>query len=184
MTSTSHEIPIWDIVVRLFHWSIVLLFFLNFFVLEDGENLHKWAGYLMGGFLLLRLVWGFVGPRNACFHCFCPTFKRISHHVVAIRSGCIDPTEGHNPIGGLMIFLLLFMLSLTVVSGWMLTLDKFWGVEWVEELHETAANITLLAVIIHVSAVIIMERILGISLIRPMITGKRRIVNKTQQSDI
>ncbi len=175
ISSTSHEIHIWDIVVRLFHWSVVMLFFLNFFILEDGGRLHEWAGYWMGGLLLLRLIWGFVGSKNARFHHFFPTPQRIRHHLQAMRSRNSDPTEGHNPIGALMIFLLLFLLSLTVVSGWMLTLDKFWGVEWVEELHEIAANVTLFAVIIHVSAVIIMEKVLGIALIRPMITGKRRV---------
>ncbi|OUD15391.1 cytochrome b/b6 domain-containing protein [Thioflexithrix psekupsensis] len=175
MNSTPHEIPIWDGIVRLFHWSIVVLFFLNFFILEDGERWHEWAGYVVGALLLLRFVWGFIGSHNARFCHFFPTYERICHHLTAVRARQFDPTEGHNPIGALMIFLLLLLLSLTVISGWMLTLDTFWGVEWVEETHEMAANLTLLAVIVHVSAVVIMGKVLGISLIRPMITGKRRL---------
>ncbi len=173
--SAPQEIPVWDILVRLFHWSVVILFFLTFFILEDGGRLHEWAGYGIGGLLLLRLIWGFIGTQNARFSHFFPTPQRIRHHLWAVRNRKLDPTEGHNPIGALMIFLLLFLLGLTVVSGWMLTLDAFWGEEWVEELHEIVANVNLLAIIIHVSAVIIMQKVLGIALIRPMITGKRRI---------
>ena len=72
-------------------------------------------------------------------------------------------------------YFLLTLLSLIVLTGWMQRWDMFWGVEWVEETHEVLANIAMIAVVIHITAVVVMERKLGISLIRPMITGKRSL---------
>ncbi|MCB1858242.1 MAG: cytochrome b/b6 domain-containing protein [Gammaproteobacteria bacterium] len=175
MTSSSREIPVWDIFVRLFHWSVVTLFLLDFWVLEEHSSLHAWAGYIIGLLVLMRFMWGFWGSRNARFSSFFPTPGRIREHLAAMRDGHVDPEAGHNPLGGMMILFLLLMLSVTTMSGWMLTWDLFWGEEWVEELHEIAANITMLAVLAHVSAVVIMGRLLGISLIRPMLTGKRSV---------
>lgn len=176
MTATAQqEVSVWDSFVRLFHWSIVTLFLLNFWLLEDGESAHEWVGYSIGGLLLARVLWGFFGTHNARFSSFFPTPNRLRVHAQELRQGSHDPAMGHNPLGGLMVLFLISMLALTVVSGWMQTLDQFWGVDWVEELHEWAANITMIAVVVHVSAVILMGRVLGIQLIRPMITGKRRV---------
>lgn len=182
MTSAAREIPVWDMFIRLFHWSVATLFLLDFWVLEEGDPPHEWAGYAIGCLLLMRLAWGFVGSHNARFSSFFPTPARIRQHLADMRSGHIDPAEGHNPLGGLMILFLLAMLSMTAISGWMLTWDMFWGEEWVEEWHEIAANITMLAVVIHVSAVVIMGRLLGISLIRAMITGKRTVRDYVRKS--
>ena len=60
-----------------------------------------------------------------------------------------------------------------MITGWLLTWDQFWGEGWLEDLHELFATITMWAVVVHVSAVVVMGNVLGIRLIRTMITGKR-----------
>ena len=175
MNSSTHEVVVWDCFVRLFHWSVAFLFLADFWVFEDGTLLHDWAGYLIGFLLLARIIWGFVGSHNARFSSFFPTVPRIRAHIRAMRDNSVDPKEGHNPLGALMVLFLMFMLAVVTLSGWMLTWDAFWGEAWLEDVHELAANITMIAVVVHVSAVVIMGRILGISLIRAMITGKRKV---------
>lgn len=175
MTSRQQEVLVWDSFIRLFHWSFAGLFLLDFWLLEDGDPPHMWVGYAIGLLLFLRLLWGFVGPHNARFNSFWPTLSRIKQHLSDVRQRRFDPKEGHNPVGGLMVLFLLFMVLLTVFSGWMLTWDRYWGEEWVEEFHELSANITMLAVVIHVSAVIIMQKTLGVSLVGAMLTGKRKV---------
>lgn len=165
---------IWDPLIRIFHWSLAATFLLNYFVTEEGGRNHEWVGYTAVGLLAVRIVWGFIGPRNARFSSFFPTPRRVRHHLAELRDGHISAEEGHNPLGGAMVLLLMaLMLSLGVTGYMMEEIDVFFGEEWLEELHETLANITLIAVVVHVSAVVLMQRRFGIDLVRPMVTGRR-----------
>lgn len=175
MQTTPEEITIWDAFVRVFHWSVATLFLLDFWVLEDGDPPHEWAGYLLGILLIMRIVWGFIGSHHARFASFFPTPKRVIQHLSDMRQRRFDHREGHNPLGGAMVIALMIMLAVVTFSGWMQTWDMFWGEDWVEELHEESAELTMILVVIHVSAVILMSRFSGIPLIGTMLTGKRRI---------
>lgn len=173
MSTAPQEIRIWDAFVRIFHWTVATLFLLDFWVLEDGDPPHEWAGYLLGILLMMRIVWGFIGSHHARFSSFFPTPGRIQKHLADMKQRRFDHHEGHNPLGGAMVLLLLFMLLVIGVTGWMMNTDQFWGEDWVEELHETAAEITMILVVIHVSAVVLMTKITHIPLLRTMLTGKR-----------
>ena len=175
MSPASQTITIWDGFVRFFHWSVAGLFLLDFWVLEDGDPPHEWAGYAIGVLVLIRILWGFIGPPRARFRDFAPTPNRIKAHLHELKTGQLDRSSGHNPFGGAMVLLLLALLTVVTLSGWMLTWDMFWGEEWVERVHETSADITMIAVVIHVSAVVLMQMYSGIPLIQTMITGKRRV---------
>lgn len=175
MSTAPQTVVIWDGFVRMFHWSVASLFLLDFWVLEDGDPPHEWAGYVLGALVLLRIIWGFVGPKNARFSSFLPTPKSIAAHLHELKTGQFDRRAGHNPIGGAMVLLLLGLLVIVTISGWMLTLDQFWGEDWVEELHEISANITMIAVVFHVSGVVLMQVWTKIPLIQTMVTGRRRI---------
>jgi cytochrome b len=164
---------IWDRYIRLFHWSIVAVFFLNHFITED--DLHDYLGYFLLGLLVARVVWGFCGSQHARFASFFPTPSGINHHIKQIKTKTVDPTEGHNPLGGLMILLLLILLFSVCITGWMMGLDQFWGIEWVETVHELLSNIILAAVLFHVAAVLVMSKLTGINLIKTMISGERKI---------
>jgi cytochrome b len=59
-------IRVWDVFVRLFHWSVAVGFFVAYFS-EDALTLHVWAGYVVGAMVVLRIVWGFIGPEHARF---------------------------------------------------------------------------------------------------------------------
>ena len=56
------EIKVWDLFVRFFHWSVVIAFAVAYAVGDEALAVHVWAGYLIGGLLVLRIIWGFVGP--------------------------------------------------------------------------------------------------------------------------
>lgn len=166
-------VMIWDRYIRLFHWSVVAVFFLNRFITED--DLHDYLGYFLLGLLVARVVWGFFGSQHARFASFFPTPSGINRHIKQIKTKTVDPMEGHNPLGGLMILLLLILLFSVCITGWMMGLDQFWGIEWVETVHELLSNIILAAVFFHVSAVLVMSKLTGINLIKTMISGERKI---------
>lgn len=175
-------VVVWDPLIRIFHWATAALFVANYWLLEAGETAHEWVGYAIAALLTMRVVWGFTGSENARFASFVPTSARLRRHWQQMRSRRFDPAEGHNPIGALMILLLLLLLAATAISGWMQGLDRFWGEDWVEQLHEYAADTLMAAAVVHVCAVIAMSRFTGLRLIRTMIGG-RRIVSANARAD-
>jgi cytochrome b len=81
---------------------------------------------------------------------------------------------GHNPAGGAMVVALLAIILVICASGVMMTTDAFWGVEWVDVLHETASTIALVLVGLHVGGVILAGIEHGENLVRAMFTGRKR----------
>lgn len=174
MSSEVTRVPVWDPFIRIFHWSLVFLVFSNLFLTEEGDDLHEWFGYAALGLVILRVIWGGIGPFNARFINFYPNKDRILTHLKEINSGNIDPKSGHNPLGGVMVISLMTIIVCLGVTGYMLEeVDLFFGSEWLEELHEVLAEALQIMIFVHVAAVIIMQRFTGLSLIKPMITGKR-----------
>jgi len=162
---------VWDPLVRVFHWSLVACVLLNLWVVDDGEDLHQWLGYAASALVLVRVVWGFIGPRHARFADFFPTPRRVSNHVRALLGGETEHHWGHNPLGALMVFALLGMVLSLGLTGWMQTLDAFWGVEWLMDLHEGLGEWLLPMVGLHAAATIVMGRIERTRLVKAMFTG-------------
>lgn len=163
--------PVWDLFVRVFHWTLVSTVLLNQFVLEEGETPHEWAGYLAAALVVARIVWGFIGSRHARFSDFFPTPARLLRHVRAVRSGQPEHHWGHNPLGALMMFLLMGLVLALGVTGWMQGTDAYFGEEWLQELHELLAHALLLSAGLHAASAIVMGRIERTRLVKAMVTG-------------
>ncbi len=78
-------------------------------------------------------------------------------------------------VRALMIFNLILSLAGIAATGYMMTTNVFWGVEWVEELHEVLVTWAELSVIVHIAAVDWESRRTGINLPRAMVTGVKRV---------
>ncbi|TPE44566.1 cytochrome B [Maribrevibacterium harenarium] len=162
---------IWDPIIRLFHWSVAVAFLLNFFVLERGESPHEWAGYYILIALVVRLFWGFVGPDNVRFVSFLPSWSKLKAYLSELLNDRVPEEDGHNPLGALMIFALLFGLLTTGLSGWgMEQLDEYERA--LKGLHELAANTTFMLVMVHAIAVVVFSFKGPRNLVRQMITGR------------
>lgn len=169
----AEKVKVWDIFVRLFHWSLVLCIVLNFFVLKDEETLHQVVGYVASSLVVLRVVWGFIGSRYARFADFFPTPSRLQRHVSALKEGRHPQYIGHNPLGALMIFGLMATVVGLGVTGWLQGTDAFFGEEWLQELHEALAYVLVIAAGMHALAAGVMGKLERVNLIKAMFTGSK-----------
>ena len=196
------EITVWDPLVRLFHWTLVIAFVLAYctqsewfeeirdrlFSEEELQTLHVWAGYTLAGLLLFRLLWGFVGPRYARFSDFVYGPREVLIYVKDVLTLRAPRHLGHNPAGGMMIIVLLLSLTITVTAGLMLYgADKGLGplasllanssdgaIDAFKELHEFFANFTVILVVGHLIGVVWESLLHRENLARAMITGRKR----------
>lgn len=179
------QIYVWDLFVRLFHWTLIVAFTVAYLTEDDLLNVHVWAGYIVGALVVARVIWGFVGPVHARFSDFiyAPlTTLAYARDLVLFRA---ERHLGHSPGGGAMVLLLLVFLTATVVTGLVVyggeqqagplagMFTKPTG-ENVEELHELFANITLALVFAHIAAVVFASFVHRENLVRAMITGYKR----------
>jgi len=169
------HVQLWDPVVRVLHWVLVLAFILNYFVVEAGDDVHQWLGYLAASAIAVRVVWGFRNTGAARWSAFWPTPARLAAHVRQLLRGGYPAHLGHSPIGALVMILLLSLMAALAVTGFMMEeIDYFWGEEWLEDVHETFANSVAALVSLHVSAAIFESIRLRENLPWSMVTGRRR----------
>lgn len=167
-------IPVWDPVVRLFHWTIVAACILNLFVLEPGHALHRALGYTVAAALGIRLIWGFIGTRHARFADFFPTPGRLGAYLRDLLRRREPRHIGHNPAGAVMMILLMLLLTGVCLSGWMMGLDAFWGEDWLQEVHGTLANAIMVLALVHAAAAIFESLRHRENLVLSMVTGRKR----------
>ena len=82
---------------------------------------------------------------------------------------------GHTPLGALMIYNLILSVAVICISGYLMTTDMFWGVEWPEEVHEAAVTWVEISVVLHVAAVVIESIRTKVNLPRAMVTGYKKL---------
>ena len=138
MTTTRlQSFAVWDRPTRLFHWinfvCIVALIALGTAILygkelgitDDGKLLlktvHVWFGYVFAANLAWRIVWAFIGNRQARWPAIVP-FRpgygtELRAYLHGLTRGDARPYLGHNPLARLMVSLLLLLLVVQAVTG-------------------------------------------------------------------
>ena len=172
--AVSPPTRVWDLAVRLFHWSLVASFAVAWISAEEWQDLHLWAGYAAAALVAFRLVWGLAGTRYARFRQFVRRPRVVVAYLRDVLSGREARYLGHNPAGGAMILALLLAMAGLCLTGWLYTTDAYWGVEWVEETHELLANLLLALVGLHVLGVLLASLRHRENLVRAMVTGRKR----------
>lgn len=114
---SRETVKVWDILIRVFHWSLVLFFILAYVTGEELDTVHAWAGYVIIGLLIFRIVWGIFGTKHARFSDFIYTPTEIFAYLKGLFVNKPKHYLGHNPAGGAMIMLMLIFLSLSSWSG-------------------------------------------------------------------
>jgi cytochrome b len=173
----STTIKVWDPLVRVFHWSLAGLFLANFFT-EGGETLHVWFGYTILALLAIRFVWGWIGTRHARFSDWVRGPRATRDYLRNRLAGRSRRQLGHNPGAALMILALLGGVLATGITGWLQTTDRFFGVMWMQDMHEVLAYGVLVLVGGHVLAAVGESLHYGENLIASMIHGRKRALGE------
>jgi len=187
--ATARRVRVWDLPVRLFHWSLVLLMVLLYVTAEvmgDAIDRHALAGYAVLTLVLFRLLWGFVGGTHARFGDFLrgPGATLSYLRALARRDG--DTVPGHNPLGGWMIAILLAGLGTQAVLGLFSNDDILFDgplrhlvtketSDLLTGLHHQLFPILLGLVAAHVAAVIFHKLYKGENLVPAMFTGYKTL---------
>ncbi|MBL8383668.1 MAG: cytochrome b/b6 domain-containing protein [Burkholderiales bacterium] len=185
----TNDVPVWDLGVRIFHWSLLVLVVAAFVTVKIGGNAmtyHAWCGYAILALLVFRIVWGFVGGTHARF----TSFVRGPGAVLASLRGMLDRTRhqeslGHNPLGALSVLAMLAALLFQAVSGLFVNDDiafegplyKWAGKELSDRLmslHHLNEKVILALVALHLAAIAFYFFFHKDNLVRPMVTGIKR----------
>lgn len=168
-------VKVWDPLVRIFHWSLVGLFVFSYFTGDEWKKAHIYSGYAIAGLIAIRVVWGLVGSRHARFSDFVYNPRTVAVFIFDTMKLRAKRYLGHNPAGGMMVIALLSTITAIATTGYMMTMDAFWGLEWVEETHEAAVNVALGLIALHILGVVIASIEHGENLVRAMVTGRKRV---------
>lgn len=185
---------VWDGATRLFHWSIVLLVAISYasISLADGPNANLWikihfiSGEAMLALLIFRIVWGIIGSETSRFQRFIHSPIEAFRHLADFRRREPDTEIGHNAAGGWMVLILLAFLLAQVGTGLFSNDDginegplaKFVPKSLSDQLsgwHGIIFNVLIALIALHVLAVLGYLILKGQNLIRPMLTGKKRL---------
>lgn len=167
-------VRVWDPLVRIGHWTLVAAIVSAWFTRHGGGRIHEWAGYAVIAVVLLRLAWGVVGAGHARFSGFVRPPAVTLRYAQLVIAGREPRYLGHNPLGGWMIVALLGCALLAAASGWLYTTDRFWGVAWVEQLHEGLSNLLFVLAGLHLAGVVVESLRHRENLAGAMLHGKKR----------
>ena len=184
---------VWDAPTRLFHWAIVLLIITSYVSVNmEWVQIHYFSGYTMLTLLLFRVVWGFVGSETSRFRKFLRSPAEALHHLGAFRKREPDREIGHNAAGGWMVLLMLLALAVQAGTGLFAGDPIEGGGPFVDQIagplqkqltriHHINFNVILGLVTLHVLAVLAYAALKRHDLVRPMVTGKKRLPANSRQ---
>jgi cytochrome b len=119
--------------------------------------------------IAFRLAWAFLGSRYARLASFAYGPRDVLRYVKSLLTSRPLHYVGHNPAGSWVIYLLVILGLGAGASGYATYNDV--GGEWLEELHEGAANVMLVLVLVHLAGVVVASLLHRENLAKAMVTG-------------
>jgi len=186
-TQAARPVLVWDMPTRVFHWLIVVLVAAAYATSKlNWMDWHVRIGEALLALVLFRLLWGFFGSETARFHSFLAAPAAAWRHLRHMFRREADVQVGHNSAGGWMVLVLLALLLGETLSGLYVNNDVADDgplTQWVPAsianaitaLHTILWDALLAAVALHVLAIVAYAVAKGHNLLRPMLTGRKRL---------
>lgn len=183
----SKALKIWDLPVRFFHWSLVSLFVAAYITNALGTNYftyHLWCGYAIIVLVSFRIIWGLVGTYHARFSNFVRNPITTAKYAISVFKKTDKHYLGHNPLGAIMVVLLLLVILIQAITG-LFTNDEIFNTgplyAYISDefslkltsLHRQLFYWILGAVLLHIAAVLIHVFFKHDNIIKAMFTGKK-----------
>ncbi len=112
------QVVVWDSFIRVFHWSLLLLFFVAYVTGDEKGPLHRYIGYALLLLVIARIWWGFWGTKHALFNDFICSPAKGLNYLKELVTGKPKHYIGHNPAAAWMIVLLLSSSIITCLTGY------------------------------------------------------------------
>jgi cytochrome b len=178
---------VWDLPLRLFHWALVLSILGSWLTAEAGFDwmqIHFYLGFWTLGLVSFRILWGFIGPKHARFASFIPSPKQLVTYARTVFKRDSTPAIGHNPMGGLMVILMILMVAAQATSGLFVTDDIAWAGPYNPSVsaalagkltwfHHLNFNVLAGAIGLHVLAILFYAFYKRQNLVSPMLSGHK-----------
>lgn len=191
MEKNIEQVKVWDVPVRLFHWSLVLGFVLAYLTAEvHFIDAHILIGYFLIALVVFRVCWGFAGNQYARFNSFIFSPQETLGYMKSMRGGQPAHYYGHNPAGALMVFGLLALLAAIFTSGLVtLAVIDYEGPllflanqvsdetsYFFRHAHDFFVNVALIIIPLHLLGVVAGSVQHKENLVRAMVTGMKKAV--------
>ena len=173
-TDAPDMVLVWDFPLRVTHWALAFFVLLAYFTPSKSDSLHRFAGYTVIGLIVFRLLWGFFGTRFSRFHAIGRRLRAAPGYLANLRYGATGRYRGLNPAGTAMLVLMLVLLAISILTGWLSTTVRFFGVWWIEDTHRYVSDAVIILVVIHIAGVLLMCVLQRENLVPSMITGWKR----------
>jgi cytochrome b len=178
------RIRLWDLPIRIFHWSLVVAVLTAVVSGEIGGSwmsVHGKAGLAIIGLVAFRLAWGVIGSTHARFLSFAPSPAKIHDYLNGKWRGV-----GHNPLGAISVFALLGLLALQAGTGVFANDDiDFSGPLFalvdkalsnrLTGYHQWLSYFLLGLMALHIVAIAFYARFKKDNLVKPMVTGWKEV---------
>lgn len=182
-----HPVRVWDALVRVFHWLTVLLVAAAYLTWRlSWMGWHVLVGEALLALVIARLLWGCFGSETARFRSFVASPAAAIHHLRTLFRRDPDLQVGHNAAGGWMVLLLLALLLAETLTGLYVNNEiadqgplsdvvPAWLANAIAALHALLWDALLAAVVLHVLAIAFYAVVKKHDLLRPMLTGCKRL---------
>ena len=185
----SSNKKVWDIFIRIFHWSLLFFVVSNFYTGKwgDGSSSMEWHsrfGISVLGLIVFRFLWGVWGSPTAKFTHFIPSPKTLLLYRRTFFKREPSYWYGHTPPAALGALSLLLCILLQAVTGLFATdeiitegpLCKMVDDQTcllMSEIHFINSKFMLVLIGLHFGAVIYYLLYKKENLIKAMISGRK-----------
>jgi cytochrome b len=169
------QMRVWGRGIRLLHWLLATSIAAAWFFSSDTSNAHLIAGYIAAATVAVRTTWGVLcGPRSARLGRSLRATRLLPAYLEDMARKAERRYLGHNPLGSLMVLVMLMVAALVCLTGWLYTVDMFWGYGWLAWLHHALAWLLVGLVVLHLVGVVVTSLRGRENLVAAMLTGRKQ----------